>query len=223
VKPKTPARRRWSSVGSWTSAGLSLPVHMNEGRTHGSYASVRELGPSDHGGRRRRIYKKPRGRGREGNVRPHRLSPWAWTGAIRSSWRSRVVAFRVFQALIDRRHGIGSASAARWKRMFPSQRARHLRPAEPHETYSRPQVPSGAMRSLQQETSFDMLGTRWGPRLNIARRRFFVRLKGPFLRPGQPHAKHRAQAAVNDRVSNRDAAPKASLTVASTVLKDWEA
>jgi hypothetical protein len=79
------------------------------------------------------------------------------------------------------------------------------------------------MRSLQQETSFDMLGTRWGPRLNIARRRFFVRLKGPFLRPGQPHAKHRAQAAVNDRVSNRDAAPKASLMVASTVLKDWEA
>jgi len=47
---------------------------------------------------------------------------------------------------------------------------------------------------------------------------FFVRLKGPFLRPGQPHAKHRAQATVNNRGCDRNAAPKASLTVASTVL-----
>jgi hypothetical protein len=41
--------------------------------------------------------------------------------------------------------------------------------------------------------------------------------KGPFLRPGQSHAKHRAQAEVNDRASDREAAPKASLMVASTV------
>jgi hypothetical protein len=63
-----------------------------------------------------------------------------------------------------------------------------------------------------------MLGPGWLQRQVWLRRRFFVRLKGPFLRLGQPHAKHRAQAAVNDRASDRDAAPKASLTVASTVL-----
>jgi hypothetical protein len=38
-----------------------------------------------------------------------------------------------------------------------------------------------------------------------------------FLRPDQSHALHRAQAEVDDRASDREAAPKASLTVASTV------
>jgi len=36
--------------------------------------------------------------------------------------------------------------------------------------------------------------------------------------PGQPHTKHLAQATVDDRASDRDGAPKASLTVASKVL-----
>jgi hypothetical protein len=43
------------------------------------------------------------------------LSPWGRTGTIRSSWRSRAVAFRSFQALMGHRHGIGSASVARWE------------------------------------------------------------------------------------------------------------
>jgi hypothetical protein len=70
----------------------------------------------------------------------------------------------------------------------------------------------------QQKTSFHTLGTRLGPVISLARRRFFVRLKGPFLRPGEPHAKRRAERWYNDRTSDRDTAPTASLTVASTVL-----
>jgi hypothetical protein len=46
-------------------------------------------------------------------------------------------------------------------------------------------------------------------------------MKGPFICSGQPQTKQRA-ATVNDRASDRDAAPKASLTIASTVLLDIE-
>jgi hypothetical protein len=106
------------------------------------------------------------------------------------------------------------AFMARWERRVP-QRTRHLRPTEPPEIYPRRVVPCGATsKRLRSHT----LGTRLGPVINLASLRFFVRLKGPFLRPGQPHAKHHTLATVNDRASDRDTAPKASLTVESTVL-----
>jgi len=71
------------------------------------------------------------------------------------------------------------------------------------------------MRSHQQKTSFHTLRTRLGSGDMSG---FAGVSLGPFLRAGQPFAKHRAQAAVNDRASDRDAAPQLSLTAASTAL-----
>jgi hypothetical protein len=75
------------------------------------------------------------------------------------------------------------------------------------------------MRSHQQQTSFDTLGTRLGPETSLASPAFLCSAKGGAVSPPRPtQPEHRAQATVNDRASDRDAAPKASLTVVSTVL-----
>jgi hypothetical protein len=51
-----------------------------------------------------------------------------------------------------------------------------------------------AVRGHEQKTSFPTLGTKLGPGISLAPSLFFCSLKeGPFLRPGQSHAKHRAQ------------------------------
>jgi hypothetical protein len=80
-------------------------------------------------------------------------------------------------------------------------------------------VACSVVRSHEQTISFHMVGTRLGPGLNLAPPAFFIWLKGAVsaCRPTSARVS-RAQAAVNDRASDRDMATKASLMVASTVL-----
>jgi hypothetical protein len=90
-----------------------------------------------------------------------RLSPWGQTGTIRSSWRSRAVAFRGFQAWIGRRHRIApQAFIARWERHVAFATHEHLWPTIPHETYSRRQVvPCGATSNRLRPHVWEQVGS----------------------------------------------------------------
>jgi hypothetical protein len=110
-----------------------------------------------------------------------RLSPWGRTGTIRSSWRSRAVAFRGFQALMDCRHGIGSVSVARSERHAPF--LRNVAPLANGVARDLCAAPSSPMRNLQQKASFHTLGTRLGPVISLASPVFLCSAKGAVSPP----------------------------------------
>jgi hypothetical protein len=219
VKPRPPARRRWFK--RWQLSDIRRRVKPACSRQW--MKNSQDLCPEAESWIQATMVGGIRGSTRSGGTGVVRvtcvltpLSPWGRISTIRSSWRSRAVAFHGSHALIGRRHGIGSASIARWQRHVPS---RHKQPpltkGVVRDLFAGPSSP---MRSHQQRLRSTRWGPGWGQKQVWLPRRFFVRRKGPFLRPGQPQPEHRAQATVNDRTSDRDAAPKASLTVVSTVL-----
>lgn len=93
------------------------------------------------------------------------------------------------------RHEIRSVSVARWESHVPSQRAMHLGHRSGTKQLA---TPSSPRAGHWQKTSFHTLGTKLCPATRRASPAFPVRLQAPFLRFGRPHAKHRAQATVNE-------------------------
>jgi hypothetical protein len=80
---------------------------------------------------------------------------------------------------------------------------------------TRPVAASSTKRSHRQRTSFHTLGTRLGPEMSLASPAFLCSAKAA----GSPPQPTSAWAPRGATVNDRDTAPKASLTVASTVLR----
>jgi hypothetical protein len=113
------------------------------------------------------------------------------------------------------RRGSASEGLVGTSRSLPQHRRRPLANGATRDLFA---AADSVVRGHEQKTSLKTLGTRLGPGLSLAPPWFLCSARGAVSPPDQSHAEHRAQAAVNDRASDRDTAPKASLTVASTML-----
>jgi len=185
-----PRGRRWFKRWQLSDVRrrLRLPVNVNEGRTLRSYAQIlrarsRRPWPAASG-----VCKKLGLGSLGGDVRPHPVV------AMGPDWHHPLKlapSLRSFQTLMGRRHGIGSASVARWERRVPfATRAAPLANGAARDLFA---APSSTMRSHRHKTSFHTLGTKLGPKISLDSPVFLCSAKGPFLRPGRLHAKHRTE------------------------------
>jgi hypothetical protein len=147
------------------------------------------------------------------------LSTWGQTGAI----PSRLALFarpappaHGLDRLAPARRALGKRLKAWWERHVPlATHAATLANGAIQDPFA---ASSSTVRSREQKTSVLTLEDQIGSsdKFGFAGLSLFGK-KGQFLRPHQSHAVHRAQAEVNDRASDREAAPKASRTAASAV------
>lgn len=146
---------------------------------------------------------------------PSRLSPMGPGPAPSAQAGALVPLLRGFRASIGRRDGdrvrkrssAGTSRSLRNSRGTFGQRSR--------KTHSRRQV---VHAEPPAKDFVPHIGSKLGPERVWLHRRFFVRLKGAVSPPWPTSCQAPRGATFNDRASDRDTAPKASLTVASTVL-----